>query len=248
MPAGHQYGPMGDDPLIDRARRAWVELAGVPVAFPDTGGAEVVVAGGSLLCPPGWLGIVTIGDGAIATVPVDGLAAPVRKALDGAPVAALTDPDRLRAAVPVVDVLGPATLAYLDEREFRPAGPATVEQIPADHPDLAALLASVPADEAQESGLRGITSPAFVVRDGARVVAAAGYETWPGGIAHVCVLTAAGLRGRGLARAVASAAVADGMGRRLLPQWRARPEPSRRVARALGFRQLGNQMSARVAA
>jgi hypothetical protein len=32
----------------------------------------------------------------------------------------------------------------------------------------------------------------------------------------------------------------------LLPQWRARPEPSRRVARALGFRELGAQLSIRL--
>jgi hypothetical protein len=32
----------------------------------------------------------------------------------------------------------------------------------------------------------------------------------------------------------------------LLPQWRARPEPSRRLARTLGFRELGAQLSIRV--
>lgn len=32
----------------------------------------------------------------------------------------------------------------------------------------------------------------------------------------------------------------------LLPQWRARPEPSQRVARALGFRVLGAQISLRL--
>jgi GNAT superfamily N-acetyltransferase len=235
---------MGDDPLIDRTRRVWVELADVPVAFPEGGGAEVVVASdGSLLCPPGWVGIVAIGDAAIATVPVDGLAGPVRTVLGGVPVPALTDPGRFHAALPVLGLLGPATLAYLDESEFRPAGSAAVERLTVEHADLAALLASVSEDDEQECGLRGITSPAFVVRDAARVVAAAGYQRWPGGMAHLCVLTASDLRGRGLARAVASAAVADALGTGLLPQWRARPEPSRRVARALGFRQLGNQMS-----
>ena len=230
---------MGHDPLVARTRRAWVELAGVPVTFPGAGGAEVVVAPRSLLCPPGWAGIVAIGDAAIATAPAEGVAGAVRKALDGLPVPALTDPDRLRAAVPLVDVLGPATLAYLDGREFRPAGSTTVEELPGDHADLAALVVSVPPADAEECGLGDITSPAFVVRDGTRVAAAAGYARWLGGIAHLCVLTASDLRGRGLARVVASAAVADGLDKQLLPQWRARPEPSRRVARALGFRRLG---------
>ncbi|MEU8328544.1 GNAT family N-acetyltransferase [Micromonospora sp. NPDC048839] len=64
----------------------------------------------------------------------------------------------------------------------------------------------------------------------------------------MCVLTKPNERGRGLARAVASVAVADGLANHLLPQWRARPEPSRRVARALGFRQLGAQLSIRIRA
>ncbi|WP_220505371.1 hypothetical protein [Microbispora sp. H10830] len=42
---------------------------------------------------------------------------------------------------------------------------------------------------------------------------------------------------------VASAAAADALADGLLPQWRARPEPSRRVARALGFRDTGAQIS-----
>jgi hypothetical protein len=237
---------MADDPLLARARRAWCGLAGVPVAFPATGGAEVVVSAGSLLCPPGWVGIVALGDAAIVTVPAGEVAGVVREALDGLPVAAVTDPDRLRAALPVVDVLGPASLAFLDERDHRPPAPAAVAEIPATHADLAALLASVAADEAEECGLAEIGSPAFVVRSGTRVVAAAGYRRWPGRVAQLGVLTAPQWRGRGLARVVASAAVADSLANRLLPQWRARPEPSRRVARALGFRRLGDQVSIRL--
>ncbi|MBF9132087.1 GNAT family N-acetyltransferase [Plantactinospora sp. S1510] len=83
--------------------------------------------------------------------------------------------------------------------------------IPADHPDMRALLARVPAEDADESGL---TAPAE--------------------------------RGRGLARAVATAAVTAALEADLLPQWRARPEASRRVARALGFSELGSQLSIRL--
>ena len=43
-----------------------------------------------------------------------GLVGTARQALDGVPVDTVTDLDRLRAAVPVVDVLGPASLACLD--------------------------------------------------------------------------------------------------------------------------------------
>jgi hypothetical protein len=247
VPARREDTFMVGDLLLARARRVWVELAGVPVSFPAAGSAEVVVSAGSLLCPPGWVGIVALGDAAIATAPTGEVVGVVREALDGLPVTAVTDPDRLRAVAPVVEVLGPAGLAYLDERDFRPAEPA-VEKIPGDHADLAALLASAAADEVEECGLSGITSVAFVVRQGMQVVAAAGYRRWPGQVAHLCVLTAPEWRGRGLARVVASAATAESLSEQLLPQWRARPEASRRVAGALGFRPLGDQLSVRVGA
>ena len=103
------------------------------------------------------------------------------------------------------------------------------------------------AGDVEESGLQGITSPAFAVCEHGQVVAAAGYRDWPCGTAHLSVLTAAAARGRGFARAAASAAVAHAIGEGRLPQWRARPEASRRVACALGFRELGSQVSIRLA-
>jgi hypothetical protein len=236
-------GSMLDDPLLARARAVWVGLAGVPVAFPAAGGAEVVVSAGSALCPPGWVGIVRLGGAAIATVPDAGLVGPVQEAL-----AAVTDPLALPAALPVLEVLGPASLAYLDERDHRPAGPGGVEEIAGDHPDLVAFLASVPADDANEAGLAEISSAAFVVRDGPRIVAAAGYREWPGRVAHIGVLTVPAHRGRGFARAVGAAAASHGLAQGLLPQWRARIEASRRVARALGFREIGGQSSLRIGA
>lgn len=236
---------MASESVIVRARQVWLELAGVPVTFPAEG-SEVVVSERSLLCPPGWSGIVTLGNAAIITVPAEGIAELVRQRLGGLPVAALTQPARVCRALPVAESLGPATLAYCDERSFRPTDPGVMDVIPADHADLAALLASVPSDDADECGLAEITSPAFVVRSGTHVVAAAGYRRWPGQAAHLCVLTAPRQRGRGLARVVGGAAVADALANDLLPQWRARPEPSRRVARALGFHELGTQLSIRV--
>jgi hypothetical protein len=236
---------MVNDFLVVRAQQVWLELAGVPVTFPAQG-ADVVVSARSLLCPPGWIGIVALGDAAIITVPVDGIAEIVRKRLGGLPIAAMTHPDLVRRALPVAEMLGPATLAYCDRRGFQSTDPDAVEVIPAVHADLATLLASVPSDDADECGLAEITSPAFVVRRGTHVVAAAGYRRWPGQAAHIGVLTAPQLRARGLARVVAGAAVADAFANDLLPQWRARPEPSRRVARALGFHELGAQLSIRV--
>jgi len=236
---------MTDGSLVARARQVWTELAGVPVAFPPAGIA-VVTSRTSLLCPPGWAGVVVLGNAGIATVPADGAGA----ALADLPAAVATDAGQVRARLAVADTLGPATLAYLDRRDFLPIqrSAAVQEELPAGHGDVVALMASVSAEDAGECGLDEITSPAFVVREGSEVVAASGYRRWPASAAQLSVLTGDRCRGRGLAGLVASAAVADALDKGLLPQWRARPPASRRVARRLGFRELGTQLSLRLPA
>jgi GNAT superfamily N-acetyltransferase len=93
-----------------------------------------------------------------------------------------------------------------------------------------------------------MTSPVSVIRAGGRVVAAAGYEVWGGELAQVGVLTDPRYRGRGLGTAVASAAVARAVGAGLVAQWRARPAivGSRRIARTLGFVDVGWQLMVRL--
>lgn len=248
------------DSLTSRARELWVGLAGVPIGF-RPGGVTVAVAPASLLCPPGWTGIVVIGDAAIATVAEKSQVAVVREALQGL---ALTNLDPVRAQLLTTAVLGPATLSYLAAEEFTPA-PDHDEtgRLPAGHPDLAALAASMPSEEAGEAGIDEIQSDAFVIRAGSHpggpdagpgargggpVVAAAGYRRWLGVAAHLSVLTAPGFRGLGFGRAAASAATADVLALGLLPQWRARVEPSRRIARSLGYQELGSQLSIRLEA
>jgi hypothetical protein len=251
------------DSLTSRARELWVGLAGAPIGF-RPGGVSVAVAPASLLCPPGWTGIVVIGNAAIATVAEESQLAVVREALQGLPLTALTNPDPVRAQLPTTAILGPAMLSYLAADEFGSApGHRETGRLPADHPDLTALAASMPSDEAGEAGIDEIQSDAFVIRAGSPpggpepgsgaqgggpVVAAAGYRRRLGVAAHLSVLTAPGFRGLGLGRAAASAATADALAQGLLPQWRARVEPSRRIARSLGYRELGSQLSIRLQA
>lgn len=240
---------MATEPVLGRARRIWQGLAGAPVQFGALG-LDVVVAPDSLLCPPGWSGVVVLGDAAIATAPTEEDAEVVRRVCGSLPVGSMTGGRTLRDRLSPAEMRGPATLAFCDDDGFRRADGdrAAAEGIPGDHPDLRTFLGAVPPDDADESGLAEITSPAFVVRIGGSVVAAAGYQRWPGDAAHLGVLTSPGHRERGLARVAASAAVADALAVGLLPQWRARSEPSRRVARALGFERLGAQVSFRLAA
>ncbi|MFI6160655.1 hypothetical protein ACIA59_11965 [Micromonospora haikouensis] len=70
---------MADDPLLALARQAWLGMAGVAMAFPADGGVDVAASARSLLCPPGWVGIVALGDAAIVTVPTGSRAGTLRK-------------------------------------------------------------------------------------------------------------------------------------------------------------------------
>lgn len=236
---------MSSDPLVVRARGLWEELAVAPVGFPVDGGVRVVVSPESAVCPAGWVGVVRLGGSAIVTAPSEDVAVRVRDAVAGLPVEAVVDAGAVRGVLSVAQVLGPAALAYVSADGFRPVEPGAVVvgHLPGGHPDLRGLERLAWEEDAGEADLEGITSPAFVVRDGGRVVAAAGYRVWPGRAAHICVLTAPEWRGRGLARAVGSATAAHALGAGLLPQWRARLPASRRVALALGFRELGAQLS-----
>ncbi|GAA1411908.1 hypothetical protein GCM10009639_63810 [Kitasatospora putterlickiae] len=237
---------MVNDPLLlDRARGLWRDLASVPVVFGEEGEVRVVAAPGSRFCPPGWVGVVLLGGATVVTAPTEADADRVREAVAGVPAADLADASVLARTLPIGRVIGPAALAYVSEAAFRPVAPGglSVERLPAGHPELTALERAAGQADADEAGLDEITSPAFVVRLDGRVAAAAGYRDWPARTAHLAVLTAPGRRGRGLARLTGSAAVRHALAQDLLPQWRARVPASRSVAAALGFADLGSQVS-----
>ncbi|MER6977736.1 GNAT family N-acetyltransferase [Streptomyces carpinensis] len=240
---------MSTDPSLVRARGLWEELAGVPVSFAPTGGVNVVVSPESRICPVGWVGVVALGGSAIVTAPSEGDAVIVREALKGLPAHDVVDGVLIPQVLPVARVLGPATLAYVSLESFRPAraDALTVMELPASRPELRRLDQAAGDEDAGEAALDEITSPAFVIREEGRVIAAAGYRTWPSRTAHIGVLTAPEARGRGLARVTGSAAVAHALAAGLLPQWRARPPASRRVAAALGFEEFGSQLSVELA-
>jgi RimJ/RimL family protein N-acetyltransferase len=136
-----------------------------------------------------------------------------------------------------VEVLGPAALLFASAAN-RAAGPAF--RIDPRDQGVAALLELVPAEEAAEAGIDELTY-AFAVTPDGQFVAVAGYQVWPGGIAHLAVLSAPGYRRNGHARAAATAAVVHALDSGLLPQWRARLLPSQRLALSLGLQPLGAQ-------
>ncbi|MGY2115701.1 GNAT family N-acetyltransferase [Nocardia gipuzkoensis] len=236
---------MSTDSLLARARLLWEGLAAVPVSFPSSNGVTVVVSPSARICPPGWAGVVALDGQAIVTAPSPAVAAMIESAVEKLSVADFTDPEALAAVLPVAEILGPATLAYVDEEAFRPAVACSheVERLPTQHPDLHRLGVRAGDADTAESGLDEITSAVFVIRESGEVLCAAGYRSWPRRVAHLCVLTAPDRRGEGLARVTGSAAVEHALANGLLPQWRARTRESRRVAASLGFRELGAQLS-----
>lgn len=206
----------------------------MPPSLTQAAGIRLVVSPESRICPPEWVGVVRLGGWAIATAPSRTAANLVGEAFSGLHLDAVLDPDTVGALLPMAEVLGPATLGYLGKADFRPTPPGPlIDELDAGHPDLRRLERSAGTADAGEAGLADITSPVFVIRERGEVVAACGYRRWPRRIAHLSVLTAPGLRGRGLGRAAASRAVAHALDAGLLPQWRARPVEPRRVAAAL---------------
>ncbi|MEY2227936.1 GNAT family N-acetyltransferase [Streptomyces sp. BF23-19] len=238
---------MSMDPLLARAQGLWEDLARVPVSFAPKGGVNVVVSPESGLCPVGWVGVVALGGSAIVTVPTESASVIVRDALWGMPVDSVVDAAAVREVLPVAGVLGPAMLSYVSPEGFRPTvAPPMVEQLPGRHPAVCGLEEAAGHEDAAEAALAETTSPAFVVRKDGRVVAAAGYQVWLRRTAHLSVLTAPDARGRGLARVTGSAAAAHALAEGLLPQWRAVSVASQRVAAALGFEEMGAQLSIEV--
>lgn len=224
--------------VATRVKRAWASFAGIPQLEP----LQVLVDPDSALAPPGWIGIVVIGDTLTASVPFPELVTPVAAALtDVARGTALDAARILDHLPPVSQVVGPAALFYAPAPLPPPEHPASVEEVSPDV--LESLLRSVPDEEREESGMGRLRGPIFIVRsaDGSPV-AACGYRAWPQQIAHVCVLTHPSYRRRGLAEVVARIAIGHALAGGRLPQWRARWAPSIGLARKLGLVELGTQL------
>jgi hypothetical protein len=100
--------PADEGDLVTLVRAGWEALAAADAATLDLVGSAASLAGrfserltvavspGSRLCPPGWVGIVVIGNAALITAPDADLAARLQGAIGDVQVAALTDPLVLR--------------------------------------------------------------------------------------------------------------------------------------------------------
>jgi len=230
-----------DDATARRIRAMWATLAGAE-AFPEAG-VQVVVNRASGICPSGWAGIVAIGEGILATVPSDTEVDALARVLAG------IDPtgDWAAAFRAAPEVRGPAYLAYADGPGVPPPVPGEIEMLAAGDAAVRAFVEGVPVVDREEAPVDASTSPLACLREGGAVVAAAGYRVWLDDVAHMAVLVDPAHRGRALATAVAYTATEHACAHGLVSQWRARPLASRAVARKLGYRDVGQQISVRLA-
>jgi len=226
---------------VHRVRAMWATLAGAE-RFPETG-AQVITNPDSKICPPGWAGVVAIGDGIIATVPSDADLAPMSRVLE----CVTPDGDWEPAFAAALERHGPANLAYRDNTTGRPDGDDAIEPHAAGDEDVLAFLARTPAEDREEAGIEACTSVLACIRRDEPLVAAAGHRVWLDEIAHLSVLVDPRYRGRQLATMAAASATEPALAQGFLAQWRARPPASRAVARKLGYVDLGRQISLRLA-
>ena len=226
---------------VERIRGVWRGLLGAPSAFQAAG--CVVAVRGAGAADGGRLEVVRLADRLAVSAPPE-LAERIGEAVAGGLVD-LTDPAVVLALVgPVAQVIGPAALAYANRGCFTPRPGSGVAMLDAGDAAVVALAEACGPEDAAESAIAELPSPVWVARADGQVVAASGYAVWSGALGQVGVLTHPRFRGRGLGRVVASAAVADALDAGLVAQWRARVtlQASRRIARSLGFVELGRQV------
>lgn len=221
--------------LVQQARRSWSLLTGVSDAFRD-GETRFIVSGNIPIAPSGWTGIVALGDACLVMAPTTRTVAVVR-----ARAAALSPEDVPRQGwAKPANMLGPAELFFGETP--RMVDPR-VEMVAPRDPRVRRLLARVSADDAREPGLADVRSAVFAIANDGDLVAGSGYALWPGGLAHLCVLTDPAWRRLGYARRVAAAAISNATEAGLMSQWRASTGASQLLAQSLGLSRVGAQVS-----
>lgn len=141
----------------------------------------------------------------------------------------------------IADVLGPAHLLCA----FRaPETIRTFQALVGAEAALADLIARSSPHDVAESGVREL-DVVYGAEDGSRLLAVAGWETWPGEIAKIGILVDDDHRHRGIGLALGAATTVAAIEAGLLPLWRARASNrgSLLVAERLGYERVGHQIS-----
>ena len=158
--------------------------------------------------------------------------------------------DELRRAVgPIRERRsGAARLAYAELSTLHVVDTAGVVRVDDADPRLAALAAASDTAEWTEASADEAAPFRYGYAEGDELLSVASLHVWDDTIGQLGVFTRAEARGRGLARAAASAAIMIACDASLVPQWRSRVgnEASARVADRLGFVAIGRQLFVRL--
>ena len=172
----------------------------------------------------------------------------VQSAVQGRAPEEVFEPAFWRAALGahVERIIGPTYMGYKDIAEERTIDPC-VRKIGVDEGALLDhLRQGVASQDWENSRLEDCQRIAGYFLDGS-LVAAAGYKVWGGTIAHIYVMTHAGLRSRGYGRACVRRITEEAIKSGLVAQYQAlfENEASIAVARALEFEEYGRRIFVR---
>lgn len=193
------------------------------------------------IAPAGWTGVIRLGDATLIEAgDADDAALDVLQSLDDP-----SDPEQVARWLRPARTLGPGELAYL------PVG-GDVPDLVHDGCDLREVpvgsirgwFDSLPEPDVDESSIAE-TDRVLMLCRGEQVLGAAGHLDWPARIGHVGVLVAPTARGEGLGSCLRAAATRRALEAGRTPQWRAANSnaASRRVARRIGYHEMGRQFS-----
>lgn len=224
--------------IPDEARRLWCTLAGDDEALrPAT---TTVVRGSRGIAPRGWTGVVRLGDACL--IEAGEADAAVLELLTS--VSDPSDAEQINRSLRPVHTLGPAELAYLpvggEPADVRCDGQLREVRVAS----LRGWLSSLPDVDIEESSIADMDQ-VLVLYGGGNLLGAAGHLDWPARIGHVGVLVAPSARGTGVGSSLAAAATRRVLEHGRKPQWRAATAntASRRIARRIGYREIGRQFS-----
>lgn len=225
------------DVVPEAALRLWRTLAGDSTVLEQ--GTTSVVRGSRYICPPGWTGVVRLGDAVVIEAgDADEDILAILRTLDDP-----SDPNAVAETLAPSETRGPGILAYLpDSGDTLHQQDPDVTEVPLSA--ITAWLDTLPTEDVEESSLLGMDH-VVVLTSGTDIVAAAGHRGWPASIGHIGVLVDPTVRGQGFGTQVGAAATHRVLDIGRQPQWRAAAgnTASRRAAKRIGYSEVGSQFS-----
>lgn len=228
-------------PVPPPARRLWRTLAGDPSVLRP--GTVRLVHGSRGIAPPGWTGVLRLGDAFLIEVgDADAATIETLRSLEDP-----SDPADVVRLLEPSETLGPGELFYLPDGAEVAAVDVAGDVAEVRLEAIQVWLAELPAGDVAESSLSDMED-VLILRRGGEVLGAAGHLSWPSAVGHLGVLVAPGARGAAVGSCLGALATQRVLERGEFPQWRAAAwnDASQIVARRIGYRLMGRQFSFRL--